>query len=211
MRIHLRIPAERWPERPSSIPPNVWSTAPVSREDAMGDLAAIWPVSIGHYPLSRATFGAAKPRFAGVATLEHEELDGYRVWREMKGGTFDSLAPVIGPGEPVATTDLLTSSSGVSFLDRARVIETPLTISLGLAGRIGTVHGHTTPSLAYTTEVVGTSDVDVAVGLSFDDDAPVVWIAAELVEFVDHGTATEVVIGEHTLRRDADGSWTADR
>jgi activator of Hsp90 ATPase-like protein len=92
MRIHLRIPADRWAERPASIPPEVWSTEPIPFEAVMGDLAAIWPVQIGHYPLSRAGFSAAKPRFGGVTTLEHEELIGYSTWRAGRGGTFDSLA-----------------------------------------------------------------------------------------------------------------------
>lgn len=99
MRIHLRIAAERWTERPAAIPPAAWSPAPISVEAASGDLAAIWPVLIGHYPLSRTTFSGADPRFAGVTTLEHEELDGYRLWRDGRGGTFTSLAPVAGPGE----------------------------------------------------------------------------------------------------------------
>lgn len=99
MRIHLRIAAERWTERPASIPPAAWSPAPISAEAASRDLAAIWPVLIGHYPLSRTTFSGADPKFAGVTTLEHEELDGYRLWRDGRGGTFTSLAPVVGPGE----------------------------------------------------------------------------------------------------------------
>ena len=224
MRVHLRIPAERWAERPASIPPKAWSAAPISLEAASDDLATIWPIEIGHYPLSRATFNAAKPRFAGVTTLENHELDGYRLWRDAKGGTFDSLAPAYGPppasevipassvGEAIPTADLLTPSSGVTLGDRARVIETPLTERLGLAGRIGTVYGHTTPSLASTTEVVGESAIDVAVGLLLEgtEDEPVVWIAAELIRFVDHGGASEMTIGDQRLTRAADGSWAAD-
>ena len=79
MRIHLRIAAERWTERPAAIPPAAWSPAPISVEAASGDRAAVWPVLIGHYPLSRTTFSGADPRFAGVTTLEHEKLDGMPV------------------------------------------------------------------------------------------------------------------------------------
>lgn len=102
--------------------------------------------------------------------------------------------------------DLLTPSSGVSLGDRARVVETPLTVSLGLAGRVGTVYGHTTPSLAYTTDVIGDSAMDVAVAVSFEDpeDGPVVWLAAELIELVDHGGDTEIGIGDQRIRRGED-------
>jgi uncharacterized protein YndB with AHSA1/START domain len=189
LKIHLRIPADRWSERPVTIPPATWSAAPLSFEAAAGDLRDIWPVMIGHYPLARATFDAAQPRFAGVATLEGDELDGYRVWRDARAGTFDSLEPVLSPGDPMPVADLLTPSSGVSFGDRARVVDTPLTVDRGLAGRVGTVVGHTTPSLAYVTDVIGESTMDVAVGLALEDTdgEPTVWLAAELIEFVDHG------------------------
>jgi hypothetical protein len=108
MRVHLRIPADRWAERPASVPPQAWWPEPLGVEAAIGDLRSVWPVMIGHYPLSRATFSAAKPRFAGVATLEREELDGYQEWRTRKGGTFDSLAPVSSSGEPMPGVDPLT-------------------------------------------------------------------------------------------------------
>jgi hypothetical protein len=38
-----------------------------------------------------AAFHNAKARFAGVTTLEREELIGYRMWREAKGGKFEEL------------------------------------------------------------------------------------------------------------------------
>ena len=104
-RIHLRIAANRWSERPAWIPPRAWSPEPLSIDAATGDLRAIWPVMIGHYPLSRVTFNAARPRFTGITTLEHEELDGFRGWREARAGTFESLAPVVHPGEPTPAVD----------------------------------------------------------------------------------------------------------
>lgn len=87
-----------------------------------------------------------------------------------------------------------------------------VTTGLGLAGRIGTVYGHTTPSLAYTSDIVGASAKDVAVGLWLEgaDTDDVVWIAAELVEFVDHEGATQLTIGGHRLKRAPDGTWIDD-
>jgi len=33
------------------------------------------------------------------------------------------------------------------------------------------------------------------------------WIASELVEFIDHGAGTEIVIGNERAVRRADGDW----
>jgi hypothetical protein len=79
-------------------------------------------------------------------------------------------------------SDRLTPASGVSFGDRARV-----------------------------RDIVGQSEQEVAVALSFDDsDEGTVWLAAELVDFVDHGGASEIVIGDRRLTRAPDGSWVED-
>lgn len=125
MKVHLAIRADRWSVRPERVQPWTPSQPPVPIETILsGGIAAVWPVAIGHYPLTRSTFTAAKPRFAGVTTLEHDELDAYRSWRDEKGGTFDTLAPVAGPGDSVEHADHLTPASGVSFGDRARVLDT---------------------------------------------------------------------------------------
>ena len=113
--------------------------------------------------------------------------------------------------DPSRVTDRLTPASGVAFGDRARIRDTPLTSERGLAGRVGTVHGHTMPSLGYATDVIGASAQDLAVAISFDPDEPTVWIAAELVDFVDHGGAFEIVIEERRLTRSPDGSWTEEQ
>ena len=54
-------------------------------------------LDFGHIPLAATVFGEAKPVFAGVTTLEPHELDGYRLWREHKGGTFTTLQVVAVP------------------------------------------------------------------------------------------------------------------
>lgn len=209
MRVHLAIPEARWPERPVDVPS--WTTAPPPDDASApaGPLGARWPVGIGHYPLTRAAFSAAKPRFVGAATLEHDELEGYRTWHAERGGTFDTLLPVLGPGGPLGgVDDRLTRESGLALFDRARVVATPATERLGLADRIGTVYGLTTPSEEYATEVVGESAMDIAVGVAFDGDDGVTWIAAELLEFVDHDGATEAGIGGQRFVRGPDGAWT---
>jgi hypothetical protein len=44
---------------------------------------------------ARATFKAAAPQGIGVTTLESSQLDGFRAWREAKGGTMTSLQPFV--------------------------------------------------------------------------------------------------------------------
>jgi hypothetical protein len=46
---------------------------------------------VGHLPLARSSLSALDPRFAGLTTLTSDELDGYQIWREADGGTFDTL------------------------------------------------------------------------------------------------------------------------
>lgn len=212
MRLHLAIPEGRWSGRPVDVPS--WTTAPPPRDDTVptSPFPVRWPVAIGHYPLSRAAFSAAKPRFVGVATVEHDELDGYRSWLAERGGTFDTLLPVQGPGGPLGGGDeRLTRESGLALGDRARVVATATTERSGIAGTIGTVHGLTTPSAGYATEVVGESALDIAVGLQFDDAGDdLTWIAAELLVSVDHAGATKADIGGQRFVRAPDGTWTPD-
>jgi hypothetical protein len=91
-----------------------------------------------------------------------------------------------------------------TFGDNVRVKATGLTESLGLAGLVGVVLGETTPSV---TDVVGTSDDDYAINVSFENRGEDFWFAAELLEFVDHGGVTEAKIGDKRFARDANGEW----
>lgn len=212
MRIHLALPKSRWHERPVDVPS--WSTAPPEPSDSgADDVAAIlasWPVSIGHYPVNRSAFRDAAPQFVGVATLEDEELEGYRIWATEQGGTFDSFLPILGPVGPLDDIDdRLTRESGLTLGDRARVSTAPATERLGLDGRIGVVYGLTTPSAdAGQVEVVGESAMDIAVGVELEGDDHITWIAAELLEFVEHDGAREAQVGERRFVRGPDGQWT---
>lgn len=96
---------------------------------------------------------------------------------------------------------------GAKFGDRVRVRVTSATEAAGLAGRLGTIHGWTTPSLGYATNVIGDPIDDVALALHFGDDKPAVWLTPDLVEFVDHQAGLTMGIAGHEFIRRADGSW----
>ncbi len=92
LKIHLAIPGDRWGERPARI--DTWRSRVLPKPlDADPEPPADpdATVGIGHAPVDRSAFSNGKPVFAGIATLEPDELEGYRMWREAKGGTFSTL------------------------------------------------------------------------------------------------------------------------
>jgi hypothetical protein len=105
--------------------------------------------------------------------------------------------------------DPLTRRAAVEFGDRVSIRSTPVTVASGIAGGVGLVQGHTTPSLGYVQDVVGDPTDDVAINVRFDDSD--VWIVPELVEFVDHAPGTTMTVGKTRLVRRANGSWEPDR
>lgn len=92
LKVHLAIPSDRWAKRPERV--DTWRSRVLPKpldadpEPPPDPDAA---VGIGHAPVDRSAFGKGKPVFAGIATLESDELEGYRMWREAKGGAFDTL------------------------------------------------------------------------------------------------------------------------
>jgi hypothetical protein len=96
---------------------------------------------------------------------------------------------------------------GSMFGDLVRVRTTPVTQAAGLAERIGTVHGWSTPSLGYVRDVIGDPIDDVAIAVHFGDDKPAVWLAPDLVELVDHQPGTTMSIAGQEFVRSADGGW----
>jgi hypothetical protein len=98
--------------------------------------------------------------------------------------------------------------SQVTFGDNARILETPATSGRGLAGRVGTVHGQTTPSIT-GLDVIGTPTEDYAVNVFFDDLGEGFWFADNVVEFVDHSPGSEITFNGVKKKwvRNTDGEW----
>jgi len=96
----------------------------------------------------------------------------------------------------------------ITFGDNVRVVQTPETVRLGIAGRVGNVHGETTPSVT-AIEAIGDVTDDYALNVFFEELEEGHWLAPALLEFVDHAPGTEMwVQGSPTksVRQD-DGSW----
>lgn len=91
MRVHLAVYGTRWSERPKDILPWQHRLLQMDPADIEAESAPDLSLGIGHVPLARGAFSASKPRFEGVTTLASSELEGYQIWREHRGGTFDTL------------------------------------------------------------------------------------------------------------------------
>ena len=94
----------------------------------------------------------------------------------------------------------------ISFGDNVRIISSQETDALGLSGKKGQVYGETTPSVTGVA-VIGKTEEDFALNVSFEEIDQEFWFAHHLLEFIDHGEGTEIVIGNHRAVRQADGSW----
>ena len=89
-----------------------------------------------------------------------------------------------------------------------RVVATPETERLGLAGLSGQVYGETTPSVT-DVDVIGDATNDFAVNVHIEERDTAFWFAPELLEFVDHAAGTEISLDGVPMKwtRKADGSW----
>jgi hypothetical protein len=94
----------------------------------------------------------------------------------------------------------------VGIFDRVRVRSTALTDSLGLAGRVGLVYGQTTPSIT-GVQGIGDEGNDHGFCIRFEDGDQEVWLASDLVEFVDHAPGSTARIGQRSHIRDEKGVW----
>lgn len=79
--VHIRLYANAWPERPESISPETLTLAQADPNDAR---------AVGHLPMTRGCFLTMGPRHVVEAPVTDEDLDGYRIWMEQKGGYFGS-------------------------------------------------------------------------------------------------------------------------
>lgn len=72
---------------------NVFSSVPTSIDDSLLYMAGIdhkpeEALGMGHAPISKQSFASWDVRFVQQSTVTPEELEGYEMWREAKGGYF---------------------------------------------------------------------------------------------------------------------------
>jgi hypothetical protein len=94
------------------------------------------------------------------------------------------------------------------FGDRVRIRTAPETEEAGIAGRNGVIYGTTTVSVT-GVEVVGSPTEDVALNVAIDESKETVWLAPNLVEFIDHNAGATITLdgAPRESTRDASGNW----
>lgn len=99
-------------------------------------------------------------------------------------------------------------SDEISFGDTVQVLVSPETEALGVAGLQGSVFGQTTPS-STGIEVVGKHRRDYAINVFFETLDRSVWLAEELLRFVDHGQGATISLEgvDQQWVRASDGRW----
>jgi len=75
--VHIRLYKNRFKTRPGSVEFSSLSLGTVHDADGFG---------MGHLPLSRRAFRAWQPVFLAESPVAESELDGYRAWKDAKGG-----------------------------------------------------------------------------------------------------------------------------
>jgi hypothetical protein len=108
--------------------------------------------------------------------------------------------------EKFVVEGLKVKNRDISFGDKVRIVATPATQAAGVAGRMGTVTGFTTPSVM-DVKVVGEVKDDFAFSVTFENPNAQAWFAPELLELVDHAPGQDIQIGQKRWVRRPDGGW----
>ena len=93
--VHVRVYSNRYADRPLAIEPAALFLAPIpdftdaalnaTRPEQRPDPGAF---GIGHLPLRPASWAAWQPRLIASDDVADDELEGYRTWRDQRGGVF---------------------------------------------------------------------------------------------------------------------------
>ena len=94
----------------------------------------------------------------------------------------------------------------LTFGDNVKVLSTPETIALGIAGKFAHVYGETIPPETGVVPI-GEPGQDYAINICIHDTEEQFWVYPHLVEFIDHGEGAELIIGKYRAVRRADASW----
>ena len=95
-----------------------------------------------------------------------------------------------------------------SFGNKVKIKNTPETEMIGLAGKIGEIYGHTTPTVT-GVEVIGQTDKDFALNVYFEDKKEAFWFDENLIEELDKGEGSEFTLDgiNKKWRKDSTGNW----
>jgi hypothetical protein len=82
--VHVRLYKQRFSSVPSRLEASELTLGAFAVDETNSD-----PFTIGHLPITRISFGLSSPvRVARQPVLE-DELEGYRIWLDSRGGYFE--------------------------------------------------------------------------------------------------------------------------
>jgi len=79
--VHVRVYSNRFATLPTTLAESSLYMVGVDHGPNEG-------LGMGHLPLSKTSFAGWRPTFIKAAAVKDEELEGYRMWLEAKGGYF---------------------------------------------------------------------------------------------------------------------------
>ena len=79
--VHVRHYSNQFPNPPTNVPENTLYLAGVDHKPGE-------QLAMGHLPLSKKSFERLKPVFFQQSKVSDEELEGYKIWLDEKGGYF---------------------------------------------------------------------------------------------------------------------------
>jgi len=79
--VHVRVYSNMFAARPTTVAESTLYMVGVKRGPNEG-------LGIGHLPLAKTSFAGWRPTFIQTALVKEEELEGYRMWLDAKGGYF---------------------------------------------------------------------------------------------------------------------------
>jgi hypothetical protein len=79
--VHVRVYSDMFAARPTTLDESTLYMVGVKRGPSEG-------LGIGHLPLSKSSFAGWRPTFIKTVEVKEEELEGYRMWLDAKGGYF---------------------------------------------------------------------------------------------------------------------------
>jgi len=77
--VHIRLYKNSFIERPSNVDPSTLSVGSLRDPDGFG---------MDHMPLSRSSFNRWRPRYITHTTVNDDELQAYKQWKQSKGSLF---------------------------------------------------------------------------------------------------------------------------
>jgi hypothetical protein len=79
--VHVRVYSNRFDSHPATLDESTLYMTGMDGGPGEG-------LGMGHLPLSKSSFSAWRPRFIKAVDVSNDELEGYEMWLEAKGGYF---------------------------------------------------------------------------------------------------------------------------